>query len=382
MKNRFVWLAAIGHLFTDLNQGAVPALLPFFISEYQLSYAAGAGLVAALSIASAVIQPLFGFYSDRLSKPWLIPAGIGLAGCGVAFSPLLPDYWFSIVLISLSGIGIAAFHPEGARLVHNASGDRKATAMSIFGVGGQLGIALGPIMATSVVSAWGLRGTAYLAIPFALMAGYLALQLMGSPAGPASRKPSGQQEGDKAQDLWVPFTIVMGVVIIRSVVFYGLNTFIPLYWIHSLGQTPATGATALSIMFGAGVFGTYWGGRLADTYGHRRTVLIGYAALIPLMVLFVAVRDVAISTMLLVPIGIVLLSTYSPLVVMGQKFLPNRVGFASGITLGVAVSVGGVVAPMLGSVADHHGLPAAIASLSVLPVLAVFLALMIPRPGK
>jgi len=85
MRNRFVWLAALGHLFTDLNQGAVPALLPFFISEYHLSYASAAGLVAALSIASTVIQPLFGFYADRLSKPWLIPAGVGMAGCGVAF---------------------------------------------------------------------------------------------------------------------------------------------------------------------------------------------------------------------------------------------------------------------------------------------------------
>ncbi len=124
MNKRFVWLAAVGHLFTDLNQGAVPALLPFFISEYHLSYAAAAGLVAALSISSSVIQPLFGLYADRLSKPWLIPAGLGLAGCGVAFSTLIPEYWFAMVLISLSGIGIAAFHPEGARLVHLASGER------------------------------------------------------------------------------------------------------------------------------------------------------------------------------------------------------------------------------------------------------------------
>ena len=113
MKNRFIWLAALGHLFTDLNQGAVPALLPFFITEYHLSYASAAGLVAALSIASTVIQPLFGFYADRLSKPWLIPAGVGMAGCGVAFCTLLPDYWFAIAMIVLSGIGIAAFHPEG-----------------------------------------------------------------------------------------------------------------------------------------------------------------------------------------------------------------------------------------------------------------------------
>jgi len=380
MRNRFVWLAALGHLFTDLNQGAVPALLPFFISEYHLSYASAAGLVAALSIASTVIQPLFGFYADRLSKPWLIPAGVGMAGCGVAFCTLLPDYGFAVAMIVLSGIGIAAFHPEGARLVHNHAGEKKATAMSVFAVGGQMGIALGPIMATVVVSAWGLRGTALLAIPFVLMAAFLAFQLTGTGGGPGAAKAAAAQTGERPKDQWVPFAIVTGVVIIRSIIFYGLNTFIPLYWINIYQQSATVAATALSIMFGAGVAGTLWGGRLADKYGHRKIVLVGYAALIPLLILFVQVKEVLVATALLVPIGIVLLSTYSPLVVMGQRFLPNQVGLASGITLGVAISIGGIVAPLLGHVADGQGLPAALTVLAFLTVPAVLLTLMLPRP--
>ncbi len=383
MKTRFVWLAALGHLFTDLNQGAVPALLPFFISEYQLSYASAAGLVAALSIASTVIQPVFGFYADRLSKPWLIPAGVAVAGCGVAFCTLLPDYWFAVSMIVLSGIGIAAFHPEGARLVHNHAGDRKATGMSVFAVGGQMGIALGPIMAAAVVSAWGLRGTAFLAIPFVLMAAFLAVQLAGAGGGHAAAKAvPGARTGEEQRDRWGPFAIVTGVVILRSIIFYGLNTFIPLYWIHIYQQSATTAGTALSIMFGAGVVGTLWGGRLADTYGHRRVVLAGYVALIPLLVLLVQLRDVVVATALLIPIGIVLLSTYSPLVVMGQHFLPNRVGLASGITLGVAISIGGIVAPLLGHVADGYGLPSALTVLSFLTVPAVLLTWMLPRPLK
>jgi FSR family fosmidomycin resistance protein-like MFS transporter len=381
MRNRFIWLAALGHLFTDLNQGAVPALLPFFISEYQLSYASAAGLVAALSIASTVIQPLFGYYADRLSKPWLIPAGVGTAGCGVAFCTLLPDYWFAIAMIVLSGIGIAAFHPEGARLVHNYAGEKKATAMSVFAVGGQMGIALGPIMATIAVSAWGLRGTAFLAIPFLLMGAFLALQLAGMGGGPASAKSAASvRGGEKERDLWVPFAILTGVVIIRSIIFYGMNTFIPLYWISVYHQSTTSAGMALSIMFGAGVAGTLWGGRLADRYGYRKTVLVSCSALIPLLILFVQVKDVMVAAALLVPIGIVLLSTLSPLVVMGQRFLPNQVGLASGVTLGVAISIGGIVAPLLGHVADGHGLPTALTVLSVLAVPAVLLTLMLPHP--
>lgn len=171
-------------------------------------------------------------------------------------------------------------------------------------------------------------------------------------------------------------------MILRSIIFYGLNTFIPLYWIHIYQQSATTAGTALSIMFGAGVVGTLWGGRLADTYGHRRVVLAGYVALIPLLVLLVQLRDVVVATALLIPIGIVLLSTYSPLVVMGQHFLPNRVGLASGITLGVAISIGGIVAPLLGHVADGYGLPSALTVLSFLTVPAVLLTLMLPRPLK
>jgi FSR family fosmidomycin resistance protein-like MFS transporter len=213
------------------------------------------------------------------------------------------------------------------------------------------------------------------------MAAFLAFHLTGTGGGPGVAKAAaGAQAGEKAKDLWGPFAIVTGVVIIRSIIFYGLNTFIPLYWINIYQQSATVAATALSIMFGAGVAGTLWGGRLADKYGHRKIVLVGYAALIPLLILFVQVKDVTVATALLVPIGIVLLSTYSPLVVMGQRFLPNQVGLASGITLGVAISIGGIVAPLLGHVADGFGLPAALTVLAFLTVPAVLLTLMLPRP--
>jgi FSR family fosmidomycin resistance protein-like MFS transporter len=212
------------------------------------------------------------------------------------------------------------------------------------------------------------------------MAAFLAFQLTGMGGGPAGAKSAASvREGEKEKDLWIPFAILTGVVIIRSIIFYGLNTFIPLYWINVYHQSTTSAGMALSIMFGAGVAGTLWGGRLADRYGYRRTVLVGYTALIPLLILFVQVKDVTVATALLVPIGIVLLSTLSPLVVMGQRFLPNQVGLASGITLGVAISIGGIVAPLLGHVADGYGLPAMLTVLAFLTAPALLLTLMLPR---
>ncbi len=379
MKNRLVWLAAAGHLCSDINQGAVPALLPFFIAEYHLSYAAAAGFVSALSIASTVVQPLFGYYSDRLSKPWLIPVGVLLAGYGVAFSTLFPDYWFAVFAFIISGIGIAAFHPEGARLVHSVAGEKKATGMSIFGVGGQAGIAIGPLFVTALVTLWGLKGTLFFIVPYTIMAIVLAGQLFGSSSDPISSRGAQRVSSTPTQkDAWIPFIFLTVTVIFRSIIFYGLNTFIPLYWINTLHQSKSAGGTALSIMFAAGIVGTLWGGRMADKYGHRKAILAGFGALIPLLFVFVWVDDVNMATALLIPMGIVLLSTYSPLVVMGQRYLPNHVGLASGITLGVAVSIGGIVAPFLGHIADGYGLPAALKLLSFLPICAILLTLTLP----
>jgi len=136
MKHRDIGLLSIGHLVTDINQGALPAMLLFFISAYDLSYAAAAGIVFAANMTSSIVQPLFGHAADRFSKPWLLSAGLMLAGIGLALSGLFQSYEWIVFLAVVSGIGIAAYHTEAARLVNFAAGTKKGTAMSLFGVGG------------------------------------------------------------------------------------------------------------------------------------------------------------------------------------------------------------------------------------------------------
>ncbi len=385
MTHRFVWFLAGGHLFTDVNQGALPALLPFFIAEYNLSYTAAAGLVAALGVASTVVQPLFGFYADRVSKPWLMLIGLIIAGFGLAITGLTENYWLIFAAVAISGIGVAAYHPEAARLVHKAAGEKKATAMSVFGVGGQLGFAVGPALTIAAVTLVGLKGTLVLAIPVLLMAIFLGIEL-GKFTAQQRIPQAGKSQAapPTVHDAWVPFGFLTAVGICRSIIFYGLNTFIPLYWIYILNQSKAAGGTALSIMFAAGVVGTLIGGRLADQYGYKKMIMIGYAALLPFLFAFVSIPSVNIAMILLIPIGLVLLSTYSPIVVLGQKYLPNHIGLASGITLGVAVSAGGVVAPVFGWIADQYGIQASLTGIVVFSLLAIILSLPLrhPQPTK
>jgi len=144
-------------------------MLPFFIAAYDLSYTAAAAIVFAVNMSSSIVQPAFGFAADRFSKPWLLPVGLMLAGLGLALTGLFQTYQSILLLGIVSGIGIAAYHPEAARLINFAAGDNKSAAMSLFGVGGIIGFTLGPLIITTAMLRWGLAGTLILIAPVTIM---------------------------------------------------------------------------------------------------------------------------------------------------------------------------------------------------------------------
>ena len=166
-----------GHLFTDLNQGAVAALLPFLVAERGISLAAAGGLVLAATLSSSVVQPLFGVFSDRRPLPVFMPLGVLVAGVGMALVGVAPGYAGIFLCIVLSGIGVAAFHPEAARFANYVSGSGRARGMSFFSVGGNAGFALGPVVTTPLVLLFGLPGTLFLLIPATLMTAVLSTEL-------------------------------------------------------------------------------------------------------------------------------------------------------------------------------------------------------------
>lgn len=380
MEHKHIAYLTAGHLFTDLNQGAVPALLPFLINEHGLSYAAAAGLVFATNAASSIAQPLFGHFSDKLSKPWMMPFGVLLAGIGIALAGIAPNYWLIVAALAISGLGVASFHPEAVRLANAVSGDKKATGISIFGVGGNGGFALGPILATTVVLFWGLKGTLFFLIPAIVMALLLFCQKRVFARFITSSSTKTSTLKSQYKDEWGPFSRLSTVVICRSTIFHGLNTFIPLYWIHVLSQSNTAGSTALTVLFGVGLIGTIIGGRLADRYGYTKVVRLGFTALIPLLVIFVTINDTRIMLGLLALVGFMLFAPYSPTIVLGQKYLPARMGLASGVTLGLAVSVGGVVVPGLGWIADHHGLQMSLYVITGVAFITSAMAFTLPIP--
>jgi FSR family fosmidomycin resistance protein-like MFS transporter len=380
MKYRSILTLSAAHAVTDINQGAVPALLPFLIGTYGLSYAAAAAIVFATNISSSLVQPLFGHFADRRPKPWLMPAGVLFAGVGLALSGVVPSYRLVLCVVALSGIGIAAFHPEAARLVNDLSGAKKATAMSFFAVGGQVGFAVAPVFTTLLVASFGLGGTLFLAVlpvctAFAIAGLHRSLFTVGQTGRAASGLSPGEAGG---VDAWKPFTLLTGAIFFRSFAFYGLNTFLPLYFIDVLHRSKMTGGAAITVFLGAGVCGTLLGGRLGDRYGYRPVALFAFCWASVLLPVFILMHQAWAAMLLLVPLGFAHFMSMSPLVVLGQKFLPTRVGLASGVTLGLSISMGGIAAPLVGRLADIYGMPAAFMAMTLFPVIAGCFVLATP----
>jgi FSR family fosmidomycin resistance protein-like MFS transporter len=368
---------SLGHLFTDVAQGAVPALLPFLISRDHLSYAAASALVLAATISSSVIQPLFGHISDRYSLPWLMPLGPALGGLGVALAGLAPNYGLTFAAIVLSGLGVAAFHPEGSRFANYVSGARRASGMSLFSVGGNVGFALGPVLMTPLLLAFGVHGTVFALIPTWAMAVVLVHELPRM-RGFRSDVVCGRVQRRDDDEAWGPFALLAGVIALRSFVYFGLVTFIPLYYVANLHTGKAFGNGALTAMLLGGAVGTLLGGPLADRFG-RRTVLTGSMLILPLLIAGFLLSGPVLALLFAGLAGAATIATFAVTIVMGQEFLPGRLGVSAGVTIGLSIGLGGVGAPLLGLLADAHGLKAVFETVAALPVVALVLVLALPR---
>jgi FSR family fosmidomycin resistance protein-like MFS transporter len=380
VDRRGMSVLSLGHMMVDSCQGAVPALLPFLVAQRGYSYAAASALVLAVTFSSSVIQPFFGHFSDRRSLVWLLALGPIVAASGIALAGVAHTYALTFVAILFSGLGIAAYHPEASRFANYVSGTKRASGMSLFSVGGNIGFALGPVLVTPLVLAFGLHGTLFMFIPGTIV----ALVLLASLRHLVTFRPAAATDPanlGSPDDDWSAFARLAGVIAFRTFVYFGLVTFVPLYYTGALDASKAQANTALSVMLIGGAFGTLCGGPLADRFG-RRAVLFGSMTLLPPLILLFHALVPPASTFEIFFIGAAVIATFSVTVVMGQEYLPGRLGTASGVTLGLSIGLGGLGAPLLGIVADKWGLDTTLYVLAVLPLGALAMTFTLPPPRR
>ena len=373
LNKRAMSALSAGHLAVDFSSGALPALLPFLVDRFDLSYTLAGVLVLASAVSSSVIQPLFGLWSDRRGAIWLLPGGVALAGIGIALAGPAPSYGLVALCVVVSGIGVAAYHPEGSKFAVYASGRRRASGMSLFAIGGNVGYALGATAATPLVLWLGLNGGLLLAVPGLAIGAMLLASVRYLGAFAPERRNRRMHTG---QDNPTAMALLLGVIAFRSVAWFGLVTFVPL-WEVSLGHSKAHGNHLLSAMLLAGGIGTLAAGPLADRYGRRLILFLSLLVTPPLILVFVVVGGVP-GTIALALVGVCVIGTFGVTMVMSQEYLPRHIGMASGLSIGLSIGLGGVAAVGLGALADSLDLRGALYACAAAPVVAIALAAMLP----
>src|SRR5881296_2546951 len=364
-NTKLIALLSVGHFVVDLNQGCLPAMLPFLKSAHQLSYAAVATIVLAGNVASSIVQPLFGYFADQTARRWMLPASVLLTGVGSAL----------LALVVAMGLGVAAYHPEAYKTATSVAGERKATALSWFSLGGNVGIALGPPVITALVTVVGLTGSLGLLVP-TLIASLLLLAVL--PAFSQSAAPqAAAAAAARGANMPRAMALLILVVTIRSWTTLGFTTFVPFYYIDTLGADPRLVGPLLFVFLGAGAAGTVIAGPLADRWGSRAFMQWVLLAALPFGVLFLLVRG-ALAFVMLGIFGALLTSSFTVSVVLGQAYLPRNAGTASGLIVGFAIGAGGLGVTALGWVADRYGLPVALWISALTPLLAFAATRLLP----
>ncbi|MCB2190910.1 MAG: MFS transporter [Deltaproteobacteria bacterium] len=376
-------LLILAHLVTDTTTGALPAFLPILKQVHSLSYAQAGALIMVMNLTSSVIQPLFGHLTDSLNLRWLVPLGVAVSGLSFGLIGICPNYTLLMLVVIFSGLGVASFHPEAFKGVLGSAGSRKVVGVSWFMVGGNAGLALGPVMIMAFYSWGGFNGTLLFAIPGVTMAVLILAywrRLTRKNGKQAQEQVHPQRKPLRGR--LKPLGILMGAVVVRAWVHTGIATFIPFYFVSVLHGDPVTAGSLLTIFLAAGVVGTLAGAPLAEKMGPKRFFVISVAIVTPLMIWLQMLQPGMLLYIVLALVGGVLLSSWSVCIVMGQQILPDRAGTVSGMLVGFAMGLGGVGATLMGVVADHWGVNSVIHIITVLPLLSALVALFIPAGDK
>ncbi len=380
--SRTVWLLALGHFANDTYPGFLAPLQPLLMQQagYGLTLA---GLLTSLhAIAASIMQLVFGLWTDKLRRPWLVIFGPLVTAILIGSIGWWHNWYALAAVILVGGLGTAAFHPQAAAMAGKASGERRGLAMSIFVTGGNAGHALGPVIILSVVSLWGLHYSMITALPGIAVAAILwyTLPRVLPHSETSVRKPF--RWSMLRSDRFGSLVLIWLVVFIRAFVAGGLVAFGPIYLTQS-GFSILLAGMANTIFEISGAVGSVIGGGISDRIGRKQVIIISMAGAFPFLWLFLHTTGIA-SLFLLAMAGFFLYSSISVNIVMGQDLFPQQAGTISSLMMGLGWGMGGLFITPLGALAEKIGIGAALNGLIFMTLAGLAIACFIPtgQPKK
>jgi FSR family fosmidomycin resistance protein-like MFS transporter len=377
---------SFSHLLNDLIQSLIPAIYPLLKTSFDLTFTQVGFITFTFQLTASLLQPLVGSYTDRHPKPFSLAAGMGFTLVGLVLLASAHSFPMILVAAGLVGVGSSIFHPESSRMARAASGGRHGLAQSLFQVGGNAGSAVGPLLAAFIVVPGGQGSVAWfsivalVAIGVLLKVGKWYRNRLGNRVVPAGGTIA---EGKPALSRGrVVFAVTILLCLIFSKYFYlvSLSSYYTFYLIDKFHLPVQTAQLYLFLFLGAVAAGTLAGGPVGDRFGYKVVIWVSILGVLPFTVLLPYV-DLFWTGVLTVPIGLILASAFSAILVYAQELMPRRVGMVAGLFFGFAFGMGGLGAALLGRLADLTSIGYVYHISSFLPLIGVLTAFL-PNLGK
>ncbi|HEY3128661.1 MAG TPA: MFS transporter [Acidobacteriota bacterium] len=372
--NKSVLALAAGHFLIDNYSSMLGAFLPFLHEQLKLSMAQAGLLGGALTFSSSLMQPLYGLLADRFQSKIFAALAPAIAGVFIASLGLAPNFSALLILLVLGGVGIAAFHPQGAAITSEVSGRDQGYQMSVFITGGMIGYAFGPIFITLVITLAGLHHSYWAALPGVAVSAYLLLN------GPSPRRVEAHSRRlrftQQLRSKLRPLLLLYFLVVIRSAIQIVFVSFLPLY-LTTRGYSAAQGSQMLTAFLLAGGSAGFVGGVLADRFGGKTIIALSMLGCLPFLLGFLWTKG-PLALLLCVAGGAFLLFTTPVNIVMAQKLVPEGASTVSALMMGFAWGIGGLFVPLTGLCSDFFGMQATMASIVLLAIPGLILSLALP----
>jgi FSR family fosmidomycin resistance protein-like MFS transporter len=359
-------------------QFLLTAIYPILKDSYGLSFVQIGFLSFTFQVTASLLQPVIGVYTDKRPQPYSLPVGMGFSLCGLVVLGFAGEYWLLLLGSMLIGFGSAIFHPESSRVARLASGGRYGFAQSTFQVGGNVGAALGPVLAAFVVLPRGQSSIA--AFGVAALVGIVVLSWVGRWYGEHMRAAARRPAASTA----LPFdrrttTIALVALVLltfsKNIYTAAVGNYFTFFVIDKFGVDVQTSQLMLFIFLAASALGVFLGGPIGDRFGAKFVIWFSILGTVP-FALALPYADFNWTVALIVIIGMVLSSAFPAIVVFAQELMPGRIGMIAGIFFGFAFGIGGIGAALLGGLADRHGVSSVFQLTSYLPLIGLLTILL------
>jgi MFS transporter, FSR family, fosmidomycin resistance protein len=379
---------SFAHLLNDTVQAVIPAIYPLLKESFQLSFGQVGLITLTFQLTASILQPIVGLYADHRPVPFSLASGMGVTLCGLILLSVAGSYALLLIAAALVGLGSSIFHPEASRVARLASGGKHGLAQSLFQVGGNAGTSFGPLLAAIIVVPYGQANIGWFTL--AAFVGIIVLVWIGRWY--QQRLAGSQMTTSGAQSGAIRWTlpqrqIAGGVLVLIALVFSkyfylaSMASYYTFYLIHKFDTSIQLAQIFLFIFLFSVAVGTIIGGPVGDRFGRKVVIWISILGVTPFSLLLPHVGLFWVGV-LSVPIGLVLASAFSAILVYAQELIPGKVGLVAGLFFGLAFGMGGIASAVLGEIADRTSIEFVFLLCSFLPLIGLLTYFLPNIPGE